>query len=239
MKYHYTWLLWSSAFLVPWLLLYAGLKPIRRKMLRVSCATSPLGLSEPLFVPGYWDPPSLFDLAHRTGFDLESLIFSFAIGGIGSVLYDALSQRELRTLIPTEHDSRRHRLHRLALMVPIAAFPLLALLPWNRIYPAIAALAIGGVANVMCRPDLARNTLLGGSLFLALYASFMLLLRATAPGYIEQVWNLPALSGLVPGGIPAEELAFGFAFGLYWAGVYEHFTWNRGVASSPAVAPGL
>jgi hypothetical protein len=24
-----------------------------------------------------------------------------------------------------------------------------------------------------------------------------------------------------------EELAFGFAFGLYWAGIYEHFTWRR------------
>jgi hypothetical protein len=48
-----------------------------------------------------------------------------------------------------------------------------------------------------------------------------------APGYIEQVWNLHALSGVLPSGIPLEELAFGFAFGLYWAGIYEHFTWHR------------
>ena len=47
----------------------------------------PLGLSEPLFVPGYWNPPSLFNLAQKTGFDIESILFSFAIGGIGSVLY--------------------------------------------------------------------------------------------------------------------------------------------------------
>jgi hypothetical protein len=32
-------------------------------------------LTEPLFVPDYWNPPSLFDLARRSGFDIESVIF--------------------------------------------------------------------------------------------------------------------------------------------------------------------
>ena len=57
-------------------------------MLLVSVFTMPFGLTEPLFVPRYWDPPSLFNLAATTGFDIESLIFCFAIGGIGAVLYD-------------------------------------------------------------------------------------------------------------------------------------------------------
>jgi hypothetical protein len=232
MHYHYVWLLWSSAFLLPWLGLYVAAKSSRRrKILQVSLATSPLGLSEPLFVPEYWNPPSLLELAQRTGFDFESLIFSFAIGGIGAVLYDALARRELRTMSHAERFSaRRHRFHALALTLPMIAFPLLKLLPWNPIYPAITALAIGGAANVVCRPDLTRNTLLGGALFLAFYAVFMWLLLTAAPGYIEQVWNLPALSGVLLRGIPLEELAFGFAFGLYWAGLYEHFTWKRRIA---------
>lgn len=233
MRYHYTWLLWSSAFLLAWLAVYVGAKPSRRKFLQVSLATAPLGLTEPVFVPEYWNPPSLFELAQRTGFDLESLIFSFAIGGIGSALYDALSRHEFRAIAHAERNSRRHRVHRFALTAPIIAFPLLVLLPWNRIYAAIGALAIGGAANVVCRPDLTRNTLIGGTLFLGFYALFMLLLRVSAPGYIEQVWNLPALSGLIPGGIPIEELAFGFTFGLYWAGLYEHFAWKRWIASGP------
>jgi hypothetical protein len=231
MQYHYVWLLWSGAFLVPWLGLYAAAKPLRRKILLVSLATTPLGLSEPLFVPDYWNPPSLLDLAQRTGFDLESLIFSFAIGGIGAALYDALARRELRMISHTERlSARRHRFHALALTLPVIAFPSLNLLPWNPIYPAIGALALGGVANAACRPDLARNTLLGGALFFAFYAVFMFLLLAGAPGYIERVWNLPALSGVLLAGIPLEELAFGFAFGLYWAGLYEHFSWKQGLA---------
>ena len=40
-------------------------------------------------------------------------------------------------------------------------------------------------------------------------------------------WNLEALSGVVIGFAPLEELLFVVGFGSYWAGVYEHFTWQR------------
>ncbi|MEW6313876.1 MAG: lycopene cyclase domain-containing protein [Pseudomonadota bacterium] len=223
----YVWLVWSLVFLVPWALLYRARSGFRREMLRVSLATSLLGLSEPIFVPEYWNPPSLFDLAQRTGFDIESLIFCFAIGGIGAVMYNAVTNRSLGKVSHAERHSGRHRWHRLAISAPFLSFPLLYFLPWNPIYPGIVALAIGGIANVLCRPDLLRNTLIGGMLFLLLYAIFMWLLIIFAPGYIERVWNLPAISGALLGGIPLEELAFGFAFGLYWAGIYEHFTWHR------------
>lgn len=227
-KYHYVWLLWSAAFLLPWLALYAAARDFRREMLRVSVLTSLLGLTEPIFVPGYWNPPSLFELAQRTGFDIESLVFSFAIGGIGAVAYNVAARQALHPMPSRLRLAARHRLHRLALAAPFVVFPPLYLLPWNPIYPAILALAIGGAASVLCRPDLARGTLLGGVLFTALYALFMLLLIVFAPGYVEQVWNLPALSGIRPAAIPLEELAFGFAFGSYWAGAYAHFAWKQG-----------
>src|SRR5574338_223804 len=235
MTYHYVWLLWSAAFLLPWLALFVLAAGFRREMLRVSALTSLLGLTEPIFVPEYWHPPSLFDLAQRTGFDIESLVFSFAVGGIGAGLYTALTRRERRPLPVAARHAARHRFHRLAVGAPVLAFPLLYLLPWNPIYPAIVALLIGGAANVLCRPDLLRGTVIGGLLFAALYALFMALLIGFAPGYIDRVWNLPALTGIRPAGIPLEELTFGFAFGTYWAGIYEHFTWTR--AERSAVEP--
>jgi len=231
MKYHYVWLLWSSAFLVPWFALYIAARAFRRQMLMVSLGTSLLGLTEPIFVPDYWNPPSLFELAQRTGFDIESLIFCFAIGGIGAFGYSALARREMKPISHGERHSARHRFHRLALAAPFLVFPPLYLLPWNPIYPGIVALLIGGAANVLCRPDLARGTLFGGALFAGMYAVFMIFLIVSAPGYVELVWNLPALSGIRIGRIPFEELAFGFAFGTYWTGVYEHFTWKRGAPS--------
>jgi len=106
------------------------------------------------------------------------------------------------------------------------------LLPWNPIYPSLLALALGALGAVACRPDLKRNTLIGGVLFLALYSAFMFGLRWLAPGYIAAVWNLPALSGGLVYGIPLEELLFGLTFGMYWSGVYEHLTWHRSVTAT-------
>ncbi len=92
----------------------------------------------------------------------------------------------------------------------------------------LACLVLGAIASNLCRPEIRRKSLVGGLLFLALYAVFMLGLKGLAPGYIAAVWNLPALRGGLVYGVPTEELLFGFAFGLYWSGVYEHFTWSVG-----------
>jgi hypothetical protein len=219
-------LLWSSAFLLPWGLLYGLFATHRRVMLKASLLTMPFGLTEPLFVPEYWSPPSLFELALRTGFDVESLIFAFALGGIGVVLYRAATRT---TSAPARDEYRRlplHRHHALALAAPLLAFPLLLAMPWNVIYPAIGAMAAGAIANVLCRPELKRTTWIGGLLFLGLYAIFIGGLERLAPGYIGVVWNLEQLSGLVLLEVPVEEYLFAFAFGTYWAGVYEHMTWR-------------
>ena len=73
MNYHYVWLIWSSAFLLTWMLLYALFPQHRVAMWRTSLCMAPVGLTQAMFVPEYWNPPSLFELAARTGFDIESL----------------------------------------------------------------------------------------------------------------------------------------------------------------------
>ncbi|MCP5118956.1 MAG: hypothetical protein GY953_49750 [bacterium] len=47
-----------------------------------SLSCSVLGITEPLFVPEYWTPPSVLSFYR---WDLESFIFCFAVGGIASV----------------------------------------------------------------------------------------------------------------------------------------------------------
>ena len=229
MTYHYVWLIWSSAFLLPWVLLYLFFPHHRHAMWRASWGMAPFGLTEPLFVPEYWNPPSLFELAQRTGFDIESFIFSFAIGGIAAVLYNIILHKRVEVLELAERHHVRHRWHRWALATPFALFPILYFLPWNPIHAGIAAMVLGAIAAVLCRPDLKFNTLIGRILFLGLYTVFLLGLKWSAPGYIEAVWNLPALSGVQIYGLPLEELLFGFSFGLMWTGIYEHFTWKRSV----------
>jgi len=227
MKFHYVWLLWSSAFLMPWIGLYVLYPRHRVVMLRTSVFMAFFGLTEPLFVPAYWNPPSLFELAQRTGFDLESFIFAFALGGVGAVLYNGLTGWEMAPLDVRERRHPRHRMHRIALLATFVAFPILYVLPWNVIYASIAAMLVGTIGGLLCRPDLLRKTWIGGLLFLGFYMVFLLGLKWSAPGYIEEVWNLPVLSGVTPFGLPLEELLFGLTFGLYWAAVYEHVAWLR------------
>ncbi len=48
-----------------------------------SFGCSLLGVTEPLFVPEYWDPPSIFKFYR---WDFESFVFCFAAGGLAAVL---------------------------------------------------------------------------------------------------------------------------------------------------------
>lgn len=68
----YVWLLWSCSFLVPWLALCAAFPRYREAMGWSSIMALPFGMTEPLFLGRYWDPPTLFDLARKAHFDLET-----------------------------------------------------------------------------------------------------------------------------------------------------------------------
>lgn len=228
---HLVWLFWSLLLIVIWVIVYVVIRSptVRRTMLIVSLWTSLLGLTEPLFVPAYWLPPSLFDLAARTGFDIESLIFSFGIGGLGFALYMLVFPVEKEERVPMdERIAARHKYHiPLLLVAPVLFIVLLLVTSLNPIYISVIALMAGGFATWYCRPDLKKKMFVSAFLFLGLYFVFFLTLILFEPGYVREVWNLPAISGILVAGIPIEELLFAFSFGFYWSTVYEHFTWKK------------
>lgn len=229
MDFTYAYLIASILLLLVWLLFYWKNPNLRRKMLLVSFLTSPLGLTEPLFVPSYWLPFTLFDLARQTGFDLESLLFSFAVGGITAILYESLWGKSRKLVSVHEMHQGRHRFHRLALLSPFISFGILYFLfPLNPIYSTIIAMTIGAVATWLCRPDLLRAMVTGSLLFLSLY--FVVFLTSFVwlfPGYVKDVWNLPAISGILIAGVPVEELLFAASLGAMWSSVYEHILWRK------------
>lgn len=212
-----------------WLVIWFFLSPHSKKeMFWVSLFTLPLGLTEPLFVPEYWTPPSLFNLAARTGFDIESLIFCFAIGGIGSVLYESRVKPVHKKMKMHEQQSKRHRFHLLALTSPILVFLILYVTTsMNPIYSGIIAMFVGGIAAVLCRPDLKKKILVGSITFLLLYFVFFLFFTLAYPGIVYKVWNLAALSGILIVGVPLEELLYALTTGMLWSSVYEHVKWYK------------
>lgn len=229
MNYNYAYLITSFLLLIVWLFLYWTKPKVRRKMLLISFLTAPLGLTEPLFVPSYWIPFTLFDLARQTRFDFESLLFSFAVGGITAILYELLLGKSRKPVNIHEIHQGRHRFHRLALVSPFFLFGILYFLtPLNPIYSTIIAMTIGAVTTWLCRPDLLKAMLIGSFLFLGIY--FFIFLVGFVwlfPGYVEAVWNLPAISGILIAGVPIEELLFATSLGAMWSSVYEHFSWHK------------
>jgi hypothetical protein len=225
---HYIWFVWTLIGLVLWIIIYVWQRRLRRQMLWASVWTAPLGLTERLFVPEYWTPPSLFDLAEKTGFDIESVIFSFVIGGVASILYEIVFRASLVPMSMSEHRKKRHRFHRLALLSPVLFFTLFMLIMhWNPIYCFVGASVLGSIAAIICRPDLTRKILAGGVLFTGLYFVFFISLVIAAPSYVQAAWNLSALSGILFMGIPLEEYLFAFGFGMLWSSLYEHIQWYR------------
>ncbi len=224
----YVWFIWSLIILALWEIIYLSKKGVRKEMLKMSLITMPFGLTEPLFVPEYWLPPSLFDLAEKTNFDIESLIFSFAIGGIGSVLYNLIFKRSFGEIPHNEREHNKHRLHIYILFIPVIIFIILAYFTsLNHIYCGIIALLIGGLTTLYCRADLKGKIWVGGILFTVLYFIYFGSILLFYPQYVELYWNLDNLTHILILGIPIEELLFAFTFGMYWSGLYEHLYWRK------------
>lgn len=226
----YAWLVWSLILLVIWAAVYLSLKSkeSRKEMLVVSFWTSLLGLTEPLFVPEYWSPPSLFDLAMKTGFDIESLLFAFGVGGLAVVMYESIFRIKHERISVEEKHQPRHKFHLLALLsAPIIFILLLIFTGLNPIYSTFIALIGGGLLTWYCRPDLKKKMFVSAFIFLGIYFVYFLTFIAIYPGYVEQVWNLSVISGILILGVPLEELLFAFGLGFLWSSVYEHIKWYR------------
>ena len=226
----YIWLFWSLILIGVWLVIYLLLdtKDKKREMFVVSLRTSLFGLTEPLFVPEYWSPPSLFDLAHQTGFDIENIVFSFGIGGIVVVLYEWIFRTKHRAMSHVEQHASRHHYHLWAILSsPVIFIALYLMTLLNPIYISAIALIFGGFATWYCRPDLKKKMIVSGFLFLGLYFFYFLTLIALFPGFVEHVWNLRAISGILIFGIPLEEYLFAFSFGFIWSSIYEHIKWLK------------
>ena len=197
-------------------------------MLWASLLTMPFGLFEPFFVPEYWSPPSLFNLAITTGFDIESFIFAFAFGGVGSVLYEFLTNKRHKKIRKYKRDSRKYKFHLFAILsMPLILILLIIFTDLNPIYSAIIAMFVSTILAVICRHDLKNRVWIGGVSFSMLYFLFFLLINLIYPTFVQNVWNLEAISGILIIGVPLEELLFAFTFGMLWSTIYEHVNWYK------------
>jgi hypothetical protein len=211
-----------------------------------SLVCSLLGFTEPLFVPEYWDPPSILAY-HR--WDVESFIFCFAIGGISAVAPEWRPLREffqaidrviwkvVRGLLApfrrltgtatpavdevtlTHEEIRRENALLLAFF--LACFGFTAHAGLNVIYDAALASAAMGVYIAWRRPRLRWQVWSGALIVMIIYAVVLVIVDRRYPSFYRDHWNLPALSGIWILNAPIEEYLFAATLGAFWAPLYE------------------
>ena len=225
----YTYMTWSTLLVVLWGVVFLFTRN-KKKMLTMSLGTAPLGLTEPLFYPEYWSPPTLFGLGEAYGFDVESILFSFAVGGLASTLYELGSTAKTKSMPGERKLGREHRFHAWALTSPVLVFVLLELTTsLNPIYTASMALLTGAVSTVVCRVDLLGSAIKGAAIFSLFYFVFFSAMNWSHPNFVDLYWNNAAISGLRIFGVPIEELLFASTLGALWSNFYEHRYWQSRV----------
>lgn len=216
-----------------------------------SLACGLLGVTEPLFVPEYWDPPSILKVAR---WDLESFLFCFAIGGVAAVvtelgavkgslvLVDAYFEAGIRFALSALSKWSGGILHSSMLDRPMTS----RLIPpdqtriENMLLVTFFFAALGATAHfglniiydsaIVCvatafmvawRRPRLRWQILGGGVTFLLIYTVVLVVVDGAYPDFYDHWNLEALSGVSILGAPAEEYMFSFTFGAMWAPFYE------------------
>ena len=189
-------------------------------MLFSSLLSMPLAVSEPLFVPGYWNPQAILGFKiFSLNFDLESFIFCFAIGGIAAVIYEVFLSQHLKKARERRIKTLRHFYLLVAVLFVTFALLIVAV---KAIYAGILSMGLAAVVIMITRKDLRREIVFGGVMFAIVYfAYFVILNNVIFPDWISKVYNLKELLGINFLKIPIEELLWALTFGALWAPLYE------------------
>jgi hypothetical protein len=217
-NYHYSYLVGALIFDAAWLACYVIGKRYRAEIRWGTLISAPLALTNILFVPQYWTPPSLFNLDQKIRFGIEDFLWAAAVGGIASVVAEILLKERLSVM-----RSAVRKRHFAPFVVVVVVF--IALEFWHSdktIYNTIIAFAIGAIVIAVLRSDLIPTMLIGTLTFTALYFVLFLAVLFLYPEFIQRFYNTPHLLGKYILGVPIEELLFAGSGGAVWSVAYEY-----------------
>jgi lycopene cyclase-like protein len=232
---HYAYLVGSLLFVPVWLLMYWRSPSSRREMLVMS-ALFTLTIGVPLefwlYSRDWWHPLTIT----RTAIGIEDVIYSIGNGGYLAAVYAFTFRGQLKV----RHNAPHWPIRLLPLAITVGLPLVLAYgLGWQAFPSATVGSLIALTSVLAARRDLisvaAGSALVGTALAIPVY----LAMDALFPGLVAATWDLPRLSGLLPLGIPIEDLAwYAYTAGL-WSTYYKFATGRAVVRGAWAQVPGL
>src|SRR5262249_26526821 len=221
--YHYSYFIGTLIFVAAWAVCFWLGKSYRPQMIWGTLVSMPFALTSLLFIPEYWQPPSLFDLDARIHVGIEDFVWAGAVGGIASIFGEWLLKERLVAV----RGSHRQR-HYAPFVVVFALFLVLEI--WHRhktIYNMVIAFVVGAIVVAFLRRDLIRLMLTGALSFTVLYALLFVYFLALYPDFIHRYYTLENFLGIFIKGVPIEELMFACSGGAIWSVAYEYLQGYR------------
>ena len=210
-------------FLLVWLILFIYARKTRHQQLFMSLLVMPLGpFSEIIYFRDYWRPLSIFAFSIGS-FHIypEDLLFGFAIGGIGAIVYEVFFHKHLGKLHEKIHPH---------IQTAIIAFIVLCIMYFllniglNSIFATSIGLVFGALLIVVQRKDLLAVSFWSGiCVMLTMFLCYFLLYHivTNVDQLLKQGWllsNTPL--GLRIFHIPATEMVWGFSWGMMAGPLY-------------------
>lgn len=222
--FQYAYLLLTVPFIIVWAILFLFSKNTRKEQLIMSIISLPLGLIyEIIYFHDYWNPASI--LSFNIGgvrILFEDFLFSFAIIGIGVVIYEAIFGKRLAKLKdPTNKTIAISCIIVITVLVTLSLF----FLDMNSIFATSLGFVVAALFIISQRRGLLINSLISGLavmiiMFISYYIGFRLV--ANSEELIQQVWFLYGTPlGVRIWGIPVTEMVWGFATGMFFGPLYE------------------
>lgn len=168
--------------------------------------------------PGYWSPPTLFNLGQKTGgLAIEDELFIFFASALVAGLYDFI----FRVKISKTVNKKMKKSHAL-LAGAAVGFAIYAFTPINAMYFLIILQSVGAGVLVWQRRDLQRHSLAAGLFFLVFYFVLYSIFNLLFPNFVPDYYNLQRTTHILIAGIPLEEYLYALSFGLLWGPIYEY-----------------
>lgn len=230
----YPYLIWSVMFGLIWAVVFALRKDLRKEMLYISLILAPLGATNFLFIPEYWNPVVVYKFFGI--FDIESIMHMFFLGGLAAVMYEAVFGYYHTTARIKGKSVCRHRgiCNKSSILVVLAT--LAVFLVFIRFFTTLSVLRSAFVFTILfivfiliSRKDLIKESIFGGIVFMLFYIISLLFVDFIfGGGFIEQ-WS-PTGTLFYFLGVPIEEYAYSLLFGMLGSILYEdmeHITLKR------------
>jgi Lycopene cyclase len=212
------YLIGVAFFLASWTLLYAAAPRSRWLMLCASLGFAHVGpLLEHWYLRDYWRPTYIWSV--KIGGLMvagEDYLFGFAVAGVAAGLFGLSDSGHAKQLVHRSTWQIWGRLQVPAVLFLLSMSVLIEFLHLNSMYATLVS-CFAGCAWVSSRDSnwLRRGSCAGCSMAFLFWVLYELLVLRLYPSIFYDWWNQSALSGIKLGSVPVEELAWGFAMGLF------------------------